>query len=96
MTGDSQWATRADLARVEARIDGHENVCAERMKRIDDRLSAGDRTREAMRLEMRDGFSDIKHSLRSVWGRIWWAASAVMGLMVGIIAFLANKAGLFG
>jgi len=94
--GAESWATKADLARVEARIDGHENVCAERMKRIDDRLSAGDRTREAMRHEMREGFSDIKDSLRLVWGRIWWAAGGVISALVAVIAFLANKAGLFG
>ena len=83
------WVTRAELARVEQRIDGHEDVCAERMKRIDERLASGDLARETMRLEMKSGFS-------GVYARLWWAAGSVIALEGAAIAWFLVKYGLPG
>lgn len=91
---EGNLATKADLARVEARIDGHEDVCAERMKRIDDRLSAGDLTREATRREMREGFSDVKDGMRAIYNRMWLAVGVLIAAMGSLVVLLAMKAGL--
>lgn len=86
-------ATHRDLASVERRLDGrisgHEDVCAERMKRIDDRMQSSDQAREAMRVEMKNGFS-------GVYTRLWWAAAAIMAIQTGALGYLLATNGLPG
>ena len=95
-----QSPTHRDLASVaaalNARVDGHEDVCAERMRRIDERLHAGDVAREAMRHEMRAAFAALKQSLRDIYARLWWAAAAVIAAQTGAIGWFLVTAGLPG
>jgi len=92
--------THRDLAAVaaalNARVDGHEDVCAERMRRIDERLHAGDVAREAMRHEMREAFAALKQSLRDIHARLWWAAASVIGLEACAIGWFLATYGLPG
>ena len=85
----TDFVSRAELSRVEQRIDGHEDVCAERMKRIDERLASGDMARETMRVEMKSGFS-------GVYSRLWWAAGGIIALEGAAIAWFLIRHGLPG
>ena len=93
---EGMYATKSDLARVEARIDGHEDVCAERMRRIDLKLEHGDQHRAAMRQEMREGFDSVKESVRSIYGRMWVVAGVIIIGEAGAIGFFLVKYGLTG
>ncbi len=81
---------------LHSRIDGHEDLCAERMRRIDERLQAGDAARERMRCEMREGFAALKQSLRDIHARLWWAAASVIGVQACVIGWFLATNGLPG
>lgn len=73
-----------ELAVIAERIAGHEKECAERMKRIDERLADSARDRLEQRVELREGF-------RAIHRLLWAVAGGVILLLLGVVGYLADR-----
>lgn len=82
-------ATMADVQRVEGRVDAHEKICAERMKRIDEHLERGHAERKAMGETMLS-------SLRRIYNLLWAAAGSFILILLGAIGYFLITHGLKG
>ena len=80
----SRFARLDELAVIAERIAGHEKECAERMKRIDERLAESRQERVAQRQEMREAFA-------AVYRLLWAVAGGVILLLLGLSGYLADK-----
>ena len=81
-------ATIDELAVIAERIAGHEKECAERMRRIDERLAESKQDRSEQRREMRDGFAGI-------YRRLWLATGGLVLTLLGVTGFFASRALVF-
>lgn len=85
----NEYASKAELAAVTTRLDGHEDLCAERYRRLDDHMAEDRRQRAALWNEMRAGFNGI-------YARLWMAAGSLIGVLVVALGYFLVKFGLPG
>lgn len=84
MTDDNSLATRAIL-----RLEGHEALCEERSKHIDNRMEALEDKIEEVKTELSEQISDVKEDVKDLHGQmnkmLWALILGLSGMITTVI-----------
>ena len=69
-----------EARRANARIDSHEDVCAERYKRIDETLKRLERAGE-----------DRRNSIRGIYKQQWAIMGGIVVLLLAVVGYLLDR-----